>query len=76
MELALDTDEAMPASFDMAKDAEEAMSESSCTAPARGKERCSCSIDQEGEMEKLEHESRSVDSKGKMGHRSARNKAA
>ena len=51
------------------------MSESSWTALAKGKERDWCSVDLEGEMEKLEvvsnlsrTEGGSVDSKGKMGH--------
>ena len=45
---------AMSASFKMAKDADEAMSESSWTALAKGKERGWWSIDLEGETEKLE----------------------
>ena len=64
----------------MAQDAD-AMSESSWTALAKGKERDWWSIDLEGEMEKLEvvgpwsgTEGGSVDPEGKMGHRSARTK--
>ena len=44
----------MSASFKMAQDADDAMSESSGTALAKGKERDWWSIDLEGEMEKLE----------------------
>ena len=79
----IDTDVAMSASSRMAQDADEAKSESSWTALAQGKERRWWSIDLEGEMEKLEvvgpwsgTEGGSVDPKGKMGHRSARAKAA
>ena len=81
--LAFDTDEAKWASSMMAKDAGEAMSESAGTALAKGKGRGWWSIDLEGEMEKLEvigpwsgTEGGSVDPKGKIGHRSAREKAA
>ena len=71
----------MCASSKMAKDAEEAMSESSWIALAKGKERVWWSIDLEGETEKLfvigpwsGTDGGSVDSKWKMGHRSARKK--
>ena len=67
----------------MAKEADEAMSESSWTALAKVIERGWWSIDLEGEMEKLEvigpwsgPEGGSVDPKGKMCHRSARTQAA
>ena len=77
--LAFDTDEAMSAPSKRAKDADEAKSKSSWTALARDW----WSIDLEGDMEKLEVEGpwsgtggRSVDPKGKMGHRSARTKIA
>ena len=67
----------------MAKDADEAMSESSWTALAKGKERGWWSTDLEGEMEKLEvmgpwsgTEGGPVDPKGKTGHRSTRVKTA
>ena len=67
----------------MAKDADEAMFVSSGSALAKGKERDWWSTHLEGEMEKLEVtgpwseiEGESVDPKGKMGHRSARVKAA
>ena len=63
----------------MAQDADDAMSESSRIALAKGKERDWWSIHLEGEMEKLEvvgpwcgTEGGSVDPKRKMGHRSAR----
>ena len=76
--LALDTDEAMFASYKMAQDADDAMSESSWAAAAKGKERDWWSIDLEDEMEKLEVvgilsgiEGGSVDPKEMMGHRSA-----
>ena len=65
------------------KDPDEALSESSWTALAKGKDRGWWSIDLEGEMEKLEvvrllsgTEGGSVDPKGEMGHRSASEKAA
>ena len=67
----------------MAQDADEAMSESSWTALAKGKERDWWSIDLEGEVEKLEvigpcsvTEGDSMDPKGKVGHRSGRTKVA
>ena len=73
----------MSASSKMAKDAEEAMSESSWTALVKGKERDWRSIDLEGDMEKLEvvgpwsrTEGGSVDHQRKMGHRSVRTKIA
>ena len=76
-------DEAVSAASKMAKDAEEATSESPLTVLAKGKEKSWWSIDLEGEMEKLEvvglwsgTEGGSLDPKGKMGHRSARVKAA
>ena len=69
------------AASQMAKDADDAMSESSWTALAKGKERGWCSIDLELEKEKLEvvgpwsrTDGGSVDPKGKIGHRSARTK--
>ena len=81
--LAFDADEAMFASSKMARDADEAKSESSWIALAKEKDRDWWSIDLEAEMEKLEvmspwsgTEGGSVDPKGKMGHRSARTKAA
>ena len=73
--MALDTDEAMSASSRVAHDADDAVSESSWTALAKGKERDWWSVDLEGEIEKLEvvghltrTEGGSVDPKGKMGH--------
>ena len=48
------TDEAMSAFSRMAQEVDEAMSESSWTALAKGKERDWWSIDLEGEVEKLE----------------------
>ena len=75
--LTFDTDacEAMSASSKMAQDADDAMSESSWTALAKGKERDWWSIDLEGDMEKLEvvgpwsgTEGGSVDPKRQMGH--------
>ena len=81
--LAFDADEATSASSKMAQDADEAKSESSWIALAKEKDRDWWSIDLEAEMEKLEvtgpwsgTEGGSVDLKGKMGHRSARTKAA
>ena len=72
----------MSASSQMGKDVDEALSESSWTAQAKGKDRGWRSIDLEGEMEKLEvsgpwsrTEGDSVNPKGEMGHRSARVKA-
>ena len=65
----------MSASSWVALDADDAMSESSWTALAKGKERDWWSFDLEGEMEKLEvvgllsrTEGGSVDPKGKTGH--------
>ena len=53
--LAVDTDEAMSCFLKRwRKEADDAMSESSWTALARGKERDWWSIDLEGEVEKLE----------------------
>ena len=73
----------MSASSKMAKEADEAMSESSWTVLAKRKERGWWSIDLEGDTEKLEVEGPwsgtkggSVDPKGKMGRRSARTKVA
>ena len=75
-------DEATCGTSEIAKDAPEAMSESSWTL-AKGKERGWWSIDLEGETEKLEvigpwsgTEGGSVDSKGKMSHTLVRKEAA
>ena len=82
--LAFDTDEAMSASSQMGKDADAAWSESSWTALAEGKERGWRSIDLEGKKGRSRKvmgpwsgtEVGSVDSKGEMGYRSPRLKAA
>ena len=80
--LAFSTDEVMSASSKIAKDVEEAVSESSWTALAKGKERDWLSTDLDGEVEKLEvigqwsgTDGGSLDPKGKMGHWSARIKS-
>ena len=73
----------MSASSRMAQEMDEAMSESSWTALAKEKERDWCSIDLEGEVEKLEvrgpwsvTDGDSVEPKGEVGHKSDRTMVA
>ena len=75
------TDEAMSASSRMVQEVDEATSETSWTALAKGKERDWWSIDLEGEVEKLEvsgpwfgTKDDSVEPKEEMGHKSDRAK--